>query len=121
MNFDGRLVREFNQPKHRKAWGHEIWIANSNLYCGKKIFINADQSTSQHFHEKKTETLYVVSGQLKIELWEDNSYTNFILSEGDSYLVTPGLVHRLTAYKGDLVLHEFSTEHFEYDSYRVPR
>ena len=121
MNNDPRLIKKTDQVKVPKTWGYEIWIANSPLYCGKKLFIEHNKCSSQHFHMQKTETLYVVAGRLKLDLWEDAQVTTIILEQGDSFLITPGLVHKLTAHDGDVILHEFSTEHFDHDSYRVSR
>ena len=118
---DPRFITKANQLKVDKSWGYEIWIANSPLYCGKKLFIKHNHCSSQHFHMRKTETLYVVSGRLKLDLWENAQTTTLMLEKGDSFLITPGLVHKLTAPDGDVVLHEFSTEHFDDDSYRIAR
>jgi len=118
---DPRLVRKDEQFKVDKTWGWEIWLANTPLYCGKQLFMYHGKASSQHFHIEKTETLYVVHGQLQLDLWEDAKTRTEVLDKGDSFLITPGLVHKLSAPNGDLILHEFSTEHFEHDSYRVAR
>lgn len=116
------ITRIEDQDVHNKNWGYEVWVANSPLYCGKALVIYPGMSTSLHFHVKKTEHIFVHTGQLKLEIIEDKHVTHHILDEGDSILITPGLVHRLSApYDQDesTVLYEFSTEHFNDDSYRI--
>jgi len=107
---------------HIKSWGHEAWIANSDLYCGKKLIIKPKHGTSMHFHVRKTEHIYVQEGQLGLVLIENKKKTRYTLNPGDWVLITPGLVHSL--YNGGknkipIVLFEFSTQHFDNDSYRI--
>src|SRR3990172_2964236 len=94
-SIDIRLVRKIDQKFIPKTWGHEIWIANSSLYCGKELFIKAGSSSSQHFHLIKTETLFVQLGNLHLLIWENAQEKEFFLHPGDSFLITPGLVHKL--------------------------
>ena len=118
---DIRLVRKGQYKFVEKSWGHEIWIVNSSLYCGKELFIRAGHSTSQHFHVIKTETLFAQSGRLHLIIWENAEEKEFFLDPGDSFLVNPGLVHRLGAPYEDVILYEFSTEHFDSDSNRITK
>lgn len=109
-------------PRHEKSWGHEIWIANSELYCGKKLTILPNKTTSIHFHVKKTEHVYIGSGTLELTLIENTKTTVHTLEAGDWIFITPGLVHGLANTSEDyLVLFEFSTQHFNNDSYRIER
>ena len=98
-----------------------MWYANSPLYCGKLLYVAEGKSTSQHFHLNKTEDILVDMGTLYLTLWEDAIETSHILEAGDSVTITPGLVHRLTGGPDGVVLYEFSTQHFDDDSYRVSR
>jgi len=116
-----RLTKLEHQTIKDKTWGYEVWIANSPLYCGKLLHIEQGCKTSQHFHIRKTETMYVASGVLELKIWEDAEERTMYLEAGDSYLITPGLVHQLIAPHTDVEVYEFSTEHFEDDSFRVRR
>jgi len=72
-----------------------------------------------HFHVLKTETISVESGSLELKILEEGEEARYILYSGDSILITPGLMHQLIAKTEDVVLYEFSTQHFDTDSYRV--
>ena len=81
-----------NRPEHHwKGWGYELWIHNDEKYCGKLLFFEKD---------------------------EIESVKEILLTPGDTFEVPPGLRHRMFAVE-DSELFEFSTEHFEDDSYRV--
>jgi mannose-6-phosphate isomerase-like protein (cupin superfamily) len=106
--------------KVQKSWGHELIIENSDLYCGKKMVFHPGAWSSLHFHVKKTETIFVGKGCLTLELVEDKQRNFFRLDEGDSILITPGLVHKLINHEStELHLYEFSTFHRDDDSYRI--
>jgi mannose-6-phosphate isomerase-like protein (cupin superfamily) len=77
---------------------------------------------SMHFHMKKHETMLVIEGELLVRLIDpdDGSKHNQRLGVGDSIEIPEGHVHSLTNTTGEVVrLVEFSTQHFESDSYRV--
>jgi mannose-6-phosphate isomerase-like protein (cupin superfamily) len=104
-----------------KGWGREIWIANNPLYCGKILEIRKGKRCSLHYHKLKTESFYLHKGHLKLSVKEsaDSDHLDeFEISPGDCMDVRPGLVHQMEALE-DSELFEFSTEHFESDSYRL--
>jgi mannose-6-phosphate isomerase-like protein (cupin superfamily) len=104
-----------------KGWGREIWIANNNKYCGKILEIRKGKRCSLHFHKLKTESFYLRSGRLRLRVKESASSVSvreFDLYEGECMDVTPGLVHQMEALD-DSELFEFSTQHFDNDSYRI--
>lgn len=111
----------------QKSWGWEEWIVNNDMYCGKRLHFNVEGGhTSLHFHMKKHETMYVESGVFEITIINPNDAdrTKYVLHEGESIVIKPGTVHRITAVtKGqsgiEAVLVEFSTHHEDADSYRV--
>ena len=98
---------------HTKVWGAEIWIANNSLYCGKKLLLKKGFQCSIHHHKIKDETFYIESGKVLME-YED---APFKMLPGDSLRILPGVRHRFTGLE-DSVIFEFSTQHFESDSYR---
>ena len=103
-----------------KGWGFEKWIANSKLYCGKLLHVHKGKRCSMHMHLKKHETFYIVSGKLEVKLiYKNGQKSNMILVEGEALTVPPGLMHQFIAIDNDAEFVEFSTEHFDSDSYRV--
>jgi D-lyxose ketol-isomerase len=53
-----------------KKWGFERWVANSDLYCGKVLFLAKGVPSSLHFHRVKDETMYVQEGAVILEYVE---------------------------------------------------
>lgn len=106
-----------------KGWGREIWIANNELYCGKILEIRKGKRCSLHFHKLKTESFYLRAGRLKVTVKESEdsgSIEQFELGAGECMDIPRGLVHQMEALE-DAELLEFSTQHFDSDSYRLMR
>ena len=64
-----------------KGWGHELWIHNSPMYCGKLLVFNANKKFSMHYHKLKHETWYVNKGEFVyswIDLANGELHTKFI-------------------------------------------
>lgn len=104
-----------------KGWGREVWIANGELYCGKILEIRQGKRCSLHFHKLKTESFYLRSGRLMVRVKESEDseiIEEFELEAGQCMDVPSGLVHQLVALE-DVELYEFSTQHFDSDSYRL--
>jgi quercetin dioxygenase-like cupin family protein len=108
---------------HPKGWGHELWIVNNEKYCGKLLYFKKDKKCSWHFHKLKDETFYLQSGKLLVYYSEKDSLEDAsmkIMNPGDSMHIYPGLRHQMIAVENS-ELFEFSTQHFEDDSYRIMR
>ena len=104
-----------------KGWGYEKWIANSEKYCGKLLFIAKDKQCSWHYHSLKDEVFYIQSGKIMLYYgWDEdlNLASKKILEVGDKFHVPVGLKHRMYALE-DTELFEFSTQHFDEDSNRI--
>lgn len=104
-----------------KGWGYEKWIVNKPEYCGKLLFFEEGKKCSFHYHKLKDETFYLQSGELIVRYSDGDDLENakeLVLKKGDSFYVYPGRRHQMEALE-DSELFEFSTEHFEYDSYRI--
>jgi mannose-6-phosphate isomerase-like protein (cupin superfamily) len=116
MNYDNN-----NLDIHKKGWGYENWIVNKSEYCGKLLFFKKGKKCSWHYHKLKDETFFIGSGCIKLYYGDDDDITKshtVILSKGCKFHIYPGLRHQMLALE-DTELYEFSTEHFEEDSYRV--
>ena len=104
-----------------KGWGFEKWIANSEEYCGKLLYIIKDKRCSWHYHELKDEVFYIQSGKVCVKYSEKDDIDKaheIILSKGDRFHVYRGLRHQMIAIE-DTELFEFSTQHFDEDSHRI--
>jgi mannose-6-phosphate isomerase-like protein (cupin superfamily) len=106
-----------------KGWGREVWIANNEKYCGKILKIKKGKRCSLHYHSLKTETFFLRAGRLIVRVKEsaDSSVIEeFELGPGDCMDVPSGLVHQMEALE-DTELYEFSTQHFDSDSFRLEK
>lgn len=110
----------FTTPEvHKKGWGEELWLANTD-YCGKLLKFNSGAEFSTHFHDKKAESFYILSGQIRL-FWKnpDNGRDWMRDMRAGEVVHIPRLcVHRVQALT-DAVIIEVSTHHEDSDSYRV--
>ena len=106
-----------------KGWGFEKWIVNCGEYCGKLLYFVKGKRCSWHYHKLKDEVFYVQSGKIKVYYSEKDNLQNAaatILERGDNFHVYRGLRHQMVALE-DTELFEFSTQHFDSDSYRIEK
>ena len=54
-----------------KPWGHELIWAHTDRYVGKLIHIDAGKRLSLQYHERKDESVFVLSGRLRLHLEDD--------------------------------------------------
>tara|TARA_R100000008_G_C3584275_1_gene170901 strand:+ start:1291 stop:1632 length:342 start_codon:yes stop_codon:yes gene_type:complete len=104
-----------------KGWGFEKWIVNKEEYCGKLLYFVKDKRCSWHYHKLKDEVFYVQSGRIKVMYSKDDDLkkaASVILGKGETFHVYRGLRHQMIALE-DTELFEFSTQHFDSDSYRI--
>jgi len=92
-----------------KPWGHEEIWAETARYAGKFLIIRAGEELSRQYHEKKEETICVLSGRLRLEIGARPDIVVQYLEPGESYHVLPGTVHRFAADEVDVRLVEVST------------
>jgi len=111
-----------------KVWGNELWLANTDQYCGKLIVVKKGHYCSVHFHKLKHEHFFVLKGSVKLEymdkplvtleMWQ-KSKRSMILNEGDVVEILPYHLHRFTGLERTNQIIEISTTHFNSDSYRI--
>jgi mannose-6-phosphate isomerase-like protein (cupin superfamily) len=99
--------------EHKKVWGSEEWIANTEKYCGKILNLKKGYRCSIHHHKNKDETFYIMSGEVLMEV----NGKGKIMKKGEVQRIMPGEKHRFTGLASSKVI-EFSTHHEESDSYR---
>jgi len=106
-----------------KGWGFEKWIVNTEEYCGKLLYFAKGKKCSWHYHKLKDETFYIQSGKILLKYSDDDGIVDaneIILNKGDNFHIYRGLRHQMFALE-DTELFEFSTQHFDEDSYRLER
>ena len=121
-----------------KNWGNERIIINGIKYCGKRIYISQGAWASYHYHKKKEETFFILSGQLLVkyaresdirdicvsrditeeEALNDFEFEKLIMNEGDVLHLPPRTRHWFMGLK-DTVFFELSTHHDDKDVVRI--
>jgi len=116
------MKKSFIGIKHvDKGWGYEKWIVNKPEYCGKLLFFEKGKCCSWHYHKIKDEVFYVQSGKILVTYSLDDDLEKaqtVVLESGDNFHVYTGLRHQMFALE-ETELFEFSTQHFDSDSYRI--
>jgi mannose-6-phosphate isomerase len=80
-----------------KPWGHETIWALTDRYCGKVLHIKAGEALSVQYHNRKDETIHLLSGQLRYRVQIDGVLTDVNLKPGESYRNEPGTIHQMEA------------------------
>jgi mannose-6-phosphate isomerase len=81
-----------------KPWGHELIWAHTDRYAGKIIVIEAGRRLSLQVHEHKDESVYVISGLLRLHLeGPDGEMAAHDLGPGEHAHVAVGRRHRFEA------------------------
>ena len=91
-----------------KPWGYELIFARTDRYVGKILHVNRGESLSLQFHEIKEETLFVVSGELRLTIEVDGDRRELILRAGQAFHIPPKMIHRMEALE-DTDVAEVST------------
>jgi quercetin dioxygenase-like cupin family protein len=115
-----------------KTWGNELWVVNNDKYCGKVLSLDKGGYCSYHYHLIKDEVLMVTEGRVLFiysktpvaseyeVLTSSPEYEQVLLEAGQAWHVTPGIIHQFYGVTPAKIT-EFSTQHFDEDSYRVAR
>ncbi len=120
-------MQEFLYPKKvDKEWGYELIIHNDEKYCGKILFIKKGCCISLQFHKKKTETFYLQSGELLCKFSEQEEFISpeemkiVKMYSGNVKEIPVGFIHQVFAIEDSTII-EFSTQHFDEDTYRISK
>jgi len=99
--------------KIKKPWGQEEIVEVNNKYMVKKLTMLAGHRCSLQYHKLKKETIFVLSGKLKIiqgESVEDLTEKTYI--QGEFITIPPGRIHRMEGIEDSVYL-EASTPEME--------
>jgi len=82
-----------------KPWGHETIWAATDRYVGKILHIRAGQALSVQYHERKDETVYLLSGEMIYWVQPEGSdaLEDMKLTVGEAFRITPGTIHYMEA------------------------
>jgi len=104
-----------NQPrKVKKPWGHEELIEYNDKYVVKKLFMKKNECCSLQYHKIKKETIYVLSGKLKLYIGRSkDDLDTMILSPGDNITINPYIVHRMEGIEDSYYLETSTNEIYD--------
>lgn len=91
-----------------KPWGYELIFARTDRYVGKILHVSKGESLSLQYHEMKEETLFVVTGELRLTIEYKGDRREFPLRAGEAFHIAPGVIHRMEAVR-DTDVAEVST------------
>ncbi len=94
--------------KVAKPWGHELIWAHTERYVGKILHVKRGESLSRQYHVVKDETLYLLSGLVRIGLQSEDREGSIELNPGEAFHVYPGLIHHIAGVEDSDIL-EVST------------
>ena len=80
-----------------KPWGHETIWAHTSRYVGKVLHIKAGHALSVQYHNRKDETVHLLSGELLYRVQSGNTLEDMHLKTGESFRITPGTIHQMEA------------------------
>jgi mannose-6-phosphate isomerase len=96
-----------------KPWGLEEVIEINDKYMVKKLTMFAGHRCSLQYHNIKKETIFILSGVLKIiQGTSQDALEHKIYRAGDSITIPPGLIHRMESIEDSIYL-EASTPEME--------
>tara|TARA_B100000886_G_scaffold339408_1_gene304810 strand:- start:11722 stop:12069 length:348 start_codon:yes stop_codon:yes gene_type:complete len=95
----------------KKPWGQEEVIEINNRYMMKKLIMLSGHRCSTQYHNRKQETIYVLSGKLKISYGTKIDELKSNIYEGGSTItIPPKLIHRMEAIEDSVYLEASTPE-----------
>lgn len=80
-----------------KPWGYELIWALTDRYVGKILHIEPGRVLSLQYHNRKDETIHVLSGEIIFRVKEGDALTERRMRPGESYHIAPLTVHQMEA------------------------
>ena len=94
-----------------KPWGREEVIEINDRYMMKKLTMYKDHRCSLQFHNHKKETIYVLTGQLRIYVGPTkDDLTSKVYGPNESITLEPGVVHRMEGVEESVYLEASTPE-----------
>lgn len=95
----------------KKPWGREEVIEINDKYMVKKLTMWKGHRCSLQLHNFKKETIYVLSGKLRIISGSDiENLSERIYTSGETITISPGIVHRMEGAEDSVYLEASTPE-----------
>lgn len=93
-----------------KPWGYELVWARTDKYVGKILHVKAGHVLSLQYHNRKDETMHVLSGELILRTQPGDALLARPFKAGESVHIPPTLIHQIEAVVDTDVLEASSPE-----------
>jgi len=94
-----------------KPWGNEEVIEINERYMMKKLTMWKGHRCSLQYHKVKRETIYVLSGKLRIYTGpSQDQLESQVFVAGETITLPPGVVHRMEAVEDSVYLEASTPE-----------
>jgi len=98
-------------PKSGKVWGETEEIFNNGIVSVNHLKIKKDGYCSEHYHRKKSNMFFIISGNLAVKIWKGEGVTDeTVIWPGESTTVEPGVYHQFRALTDVECLEIYSVE-----------
>ena len=92
-------------PKAGKVWGETEEIFNNGVVSVNHLKIKKGGYCSEHYHKKKSNMFFVISGNLLVRVWRADGISEIsdiivdetVMRPGESTTVLPGITHQFSA------------------------
>lgn len=93
-----------------KPWGFELIWARTDRYVGKVLHVKAGHVLSLQYHNKKDETMHVLSGELILRIQNGDAVSSRPFKQGETVHIPPKLIHQIEAVVDSDVLEASTPE-----------
>ena len=80
-----------------KPWGYELIWAKGDRYVGKILHIEPGHLLSLQYHNKKDESIYVLSGEIILRIQQGDTLIERRVSQGEAFHIPPKQIHQFEA------------------------
>jgi mannose-6-phosphate isomerase len=93
-----------------KPWGYELVWACTDRYVGKILHVKAGHVLSLQYHNKKDETMHVLSGELTLRTGNEKNLVSRPFRQGETVHIPAKLIHQIEAVVDSDVLEASTPE-----------
>jgi len=93
-----------------KPWGYELIWALTDRYVGKILHVKAGHVLSLQYHNRKDETMHLLSGELTLRTQVGDTLVSRPFKAGESVHIPAKLIHQIEAVVDSDVLEASTPE-----------
>ena len=93
-----------------KPWGYELIWARTDRYVGKILHVKGGHVLSLQYHNRKDETMHVLSGELTLRTQAGGALVSRPFKAGETVHIPPKLIHQIEAVVDSDVLEASTPE-----------